>query len=187
MTHKAELRLEAQRVRSALNLSGDEGDNAATRFMEKFTPVAGTIVALYWPVKRELDTLPLIEQLHQAGVRIALPVVAGNSRVLAFREWTPDTTMTTGLFGIPIPPETAPMLMPDMVVMPLLAFDRKGYRLGHGSGYYDATAAAMRAHRDVTLVGYAYAEQMCLFALPREEHDMPMDYVVTPQGIHSFA
>lgn len=183
---KADLRREAQSVRSALHLKGDEGDAAAAHFMAQVAPKPGQVVAAYWPIKRELDTLPLLEQLATSGARVVLPVVTKSSDTLLFRAWTPDQDLGAGAFGIPVPPDTAELLVPDIVVIPLLAFDRRGTRLGYGGGYYDRTLALLQGQQLVQVIGYAYAEQMCLFPLPREGHDIPMDMVITPQGVHRF-
>lgn len=187
MSSKADMRREAQSVRDNLPLSGDEGELAAARLIEKFTPFADNhIVAAYWPIKRELDTLPLLEKLHGAGTTIALPVVMKGQGELTFRHWAPDTNLVAGTFGVMVPPDDAPVMIPDTIILPLLAFDRRGNRLGYGGGYYDRTLAALRAQKTVTAIGYGYAEQICLFPLPRDEHDIRMDYIVTPQNLHDF-
>ena len=87
----------------------------------------------------------------------------------------------------PVVHEGTQWLEPDVVIVPLLAFDRRGYRLGQGGGYYDATLADLRAKKNIIAVGLAYAQQACLFNLPVEEHDQKLDWVVTPQGAQEFS
>jgi 5-formyltetrahydrofolate cyclo-ligase len=183
---KTELRQEAERVRANLTLTGDEPQQAAALFRATFQVQPGHIVALYWPVRRELDPIPLIEGLHADGITTALPVIqAGADRGLDFVPYDGRGPLTPGPHGIPQP--TGPSVVPHIVVVPLLAFDRRGYRLGYGGGYYDRTLAKWRADgHNILTVGYAYAEQMCLFPLPIEEHDMRLDFVITPQQVHDF-
>lgn len=187
MQDKDDLRAHAHDVRARLPLQGDEGEEAATQFLAAFPPRTGQVVALYRPINLELSTFPLMEQLHQAGVIVALPVIEPSTRTLAFHRWAPDTPMTPGPFGIPAPVADETPLVPEIIVTPLLAFDRRGTRLGTGGGYYDRTIAQLRAAGHApTIIGYAYAEQICLFPLPREGHDIPLDAVVTPQGVQRF-
>lgn len=179
------MRIEADRVRATLVLKGDEGEVAADMFMTTLAPLPGQIVALYWPIRRELDTFPLIEKLHSMGIRTALPVVRAGTKMLDFIPYDGRQALVPGANGIPEPHGTP--VIPDVVVVPLLAFDRKGYRLGYGGGYYDQTLENLRANgHKVTSVGYAYAEQICLFHLPRDEHDQRLDVVITPQNVHDF-
>jgi 5-formyltetrahydrofolate cyclo-ligase len=186
MNDKTDMRREAERVRSVLSLSGDEGDQAAARFMDVVKPAAGQVVAVYMPLRRELDTLPLIEKLRDLGVTLALPVTKKGARSMVFRVWDMDAPLVPGQYNIPEPSPESPEIHPDIAVIPMLAFDRRGTRLGYGMGHYDTTLSELRAKRLVLAVGYAYAEQICLFRLPREEHDIAMDLVVTPQGLHDF-
>lgn len=182
---KADLRLEAERVRAALQLNGDEAQHAAAKFRATFPLQPGHVVALYWPVRRELDPLPLMEGLHADGVITALPVVVPDRGVLDFFPYDGRHALTPGPHGIPQPNGEA--VIPHIIVLPLLAFDRRGYRLGYGGGYYDRTLAKLRENgHNVLAVGYAYAEQICLFPLPTEPHDVRLDFVITPQNVHDF-
>lgn len=182
---KTELRAEAERVRAALILSGEEGEHAAQMFLNTLQPQAGQVVSIYWPIRRELDTFPLIEELHHLGVRTALPVTRTDDKTLDFIPYDGRQTLVPGPYGIPQP--TGTPVLPDIIVLPLLAFDRKGYRLGYGGGHYDRTLAKLQqiGHNVIT-VGYAYAEQICLFPLPRDDHDWRLDLVITPQNAHDF-
>lgn len=180
---KVTMRREAERVRATLTLTGEEGEQAAQHFMDHLTVQDGQVIALYLPIRRELDTIPLVSRLLDAGVKMALPVIDPPKKTMVFREWHPDVPLTLGPYDILVPPADAAILTPDIYVVPLLAFDRRGYRLGYGGGYYDRVLAG---HTSAITVGYAYAEQICLFNLPREEHDIPLQFVVTPQQVHDF-
>ena len=121
--------------------------------------------------------------METAGSSLALrglPVVIGADQPLLFRAWTPGETLAPGVWDIPIPPETAAEVLPDVLLVPMLAFDRQGYRLGYGGGFYDRTLEKLRAFRRVWAVGVAYAAQE-VEAVPRGDHDAPLDYVMTEQ------
>jgi 5-formyltetrahydrofolate cyclo-ligase len=183
---KSELRLEAERVRAGLALTGNEAEQAAARFRAAFPLQSGKKVALYWPMRQELDPSPLIKGLHADGIITLLPAITLNAdKILDFIPYDGHQTMTPGPHGIPQPQGTPQI--PDIIVVPLLAFDRRGYRLGYGGGYYDKTLAKLRAGgHNIQAVGYAFAEQICLFPLPNEPHDIRLDFVVTPQQVHDF-
>ena len=188
-TPKDDLRREAERMRATLRLQGNESEAAAQRltdhFADQFWP--GQVVGVYWPMRHELDTLPLIEKLTAKGLPVALPVVQDRAGPLVFHRLSAKTPLQPGAFGAMIPTgEDALPLDPDYLIVPVLAFDRGGYRLGYGGGFYDRTIADLRARRHLTTIGYAYAEQLCLFRLPNEAHDIRLDYVVTPQQVHIF-
>ena len=181
--HEARRAAGERRRRSArLAAEGREtppGERAAERFVESISVAPGEVVSAYWPIRDELDVRPLMSRLHDAGVRVVLPVVVRRGAALVFRAWTPDTEMLPGAFGVPVPPPAAPVARPDFLVVPLLAFDRRGYRLGYGGGYYDRTLAALRAEpAPVVAVGYAYREQE-VAAVPRGPRDQPLDWIVT--------
>lgn len=142
-------------------------------------------IALYSPVGKEFDCRFLMDELVKRGYTCALPVIEKDSRVLKFKQWTPDTKMIKGAFGI-AEPANSPEIIPDVIIAPLLAFDQKGYRLGQGGGYYDATLEALRQRKPITFMGIGHAEQAVLFKLPREDHDIPLDYMLTPKGVIDF-
>ena len=139
------------------------------------------IVSAYHPYESEIDCLPLLNALRQAGWRIALPVVLGRAQPLEFRAWSPGDTLVPGSFGIPIPPGEAEIVEPDVMFVPMLAFDRFGYRLGYGGGFYDRTLALARKTREVTALGVAYAEQQ-IDRCPTGDYDQPLDGIVTQDG-----
>lgn len=139
------------------------------------------IVSAFYPFRSEISTLPLMERLASEGWRTALPIVLGPGVPLQFRAWAPGDAMGKGEWDIPIPLETAPEVLPDVLFVPLLSFDRQGYRLGYGGGFYDRTLAKLRAIKPVTAIGTAYAGQEVEF-VPRGEYDAPLDWILTEEG-----
>jgi len=129
----------------------------------------------------ELDSGPLLARLAADGYRLALPVMQGKTKPLLFRAWAPGDAMRTVQWGIEEPLVTASEIVPDILLVPLLAFDRRGYRLGYGGGYYDRTLAALRADRPVVAVGLAFSEQE-VDAVPYLDYDQRLDWVLTPRG-----
>ena len=164
--------------RAAAHARPDAARHAAGNFLSAVGVDGNAIVSLYHPIKDELDTEPLAAALAEKGVRLALPVVAQKHAPLVFRAWRPGDRLVKGGYGIMTPEETAPVLRPDIVVAPLLAFTRNGGRLGYGGGYYDRTLAALRGDGAVLAVGYAYSAQE-VDALPLTPLDQRLDWIVT--------
>jgi len=182
---KDTLRQEALKHRGRMHYDVEDIDAVLGHLIEAVKPQAGQVVASYWPMEHEFDTHPIMEHLLAHDVVCALPCVKTDSRVLKFAKWDDKTEMVSGAFDI-LEPAVKDYVAPDIVLVPLLAFDRKGHRLGYGGGYYDATLAALRAEREIVAVGLAYAQQACLFNLPAEAHDEPLDWVITPRRAHYF-
>lgn len=149
----------------------------AHRVLEEIGP-AQKCVAGYWPIGDELDPRPALEAIASAGGQAALPVVAGQGQVLIFREWNPGDPLDPGPFGTAHPNPRAPAATPDILLLPLIAFDKTGHRLGYGAGYYDRTIEALRAQRDVLVIGLAYDEQE-IDAVPAGSHDQRLDAIIT--------
>lgn len=139
-------------------------------------------VSVFWSIKDELPTHPLCAALHAAGLAVGLPVTGRLGTPLVFRRWTPETIMVPGKMDIPEPPTDAAAVVPDLLFVPLAAFDRRGHRIGYGAGFYDRTLAALRAERAVAAIGLAYAAQEVLF-VPADDHDEPLDMVVTEKDV----
>jgi 5-formyltetrahydrofolate cyclo-ligase len=133
----------------------------------------------------ELDTGPLLGRLYRDGFRLCLPVMQGKARPLIFREWSPGDTLRTVQWGIQEPGPGKPALTPDILLVPLLAFDRTGHRLGYGGGYYDRTLAALHAAGPALAIGVAFDEQE-VDAVPHLDYDQPLDGVLTPSGGRLF-
>ena len=139
------------------------------------------IVSGFKPFSDEIDVLPLMARLAGEGWRTALPVVVGRDRPLVFRAWAPGEPTVAGAWAIPVPPDGAPEVEPDVLLVPMLAFDGAGFRLGYGGGFYDRTLAALRAVKPVTAVGVGFSGQE-MEQVPREAHDEPLDWILTEQG-----
>jgi 5-formyltetrahydrofolate cyclo-ligase len=139
---------------------------------------AGMIVSGFMPMKSEINPLPLMKKLAGQGARLALPAVAGRGKPLIMRAWTWGEPLVAGVWGIREPKPQAAEVEPDILLVPLLAFDRAGYRLGYGGGYYDLTIAQLRARKAVVAVGLAYAAQE-IPKVPTTPRDARLDLVLT--------
>ncbi len=146
-------------------------------------PGAGLVVAGYVPTRSEIDPRPLMQALAEAGATLALPVTPprGTEAPLSFRIWRAGDALTPGHFRIGEPGPGAPEIEPDLLLVPLLAFDSRGHRLGYGAGHYDRTLAALRASRPVRAIGLAFAAQEML-ALPDGPFDQPLDAILTERA-----
>jgi len=142
------------------------------------------IVSGFIPYKSEITTMPMLNRLRQHGWQTCLPIVVAAEEPLIFRAWAPGEPLVPGVWDIPIPLATAPEVMPDVLLVPMLAFDRKGYRLGYGGGFYDRTLEKLRTLKPVVAIGVAYHAQL-VDEVPTGLHDAPLDYVMTEQ--ESFA
>lgn len=179
------LRIEARRHRARVDTALENPEEAARVFLEKISPKPGQVIAAYWPTGREFDPRPTLEKLLAAGFACALPVINEGSKILDFTRWRDGEPLTQGAHGI-MQPAHGDLVSPDILIIPLLAFDRKGRRLGQGGGYYDATLAYLRARKEIVAVGMAYSAQVVLFSLPEEPHDQRLDWVITPQKAYNF-
>jgi 5-formyltetrahydrofolate cyclo-ligase len=138
------------------------------------------IASGFHPYLSEISVLELFGRLALEGWITALPVVVGKSQPLIFRRWAPGETLVSGLWDIQVPPETSPEVLPDVLLVPMLAFDRRGFRLGYGGGFYDRTLAKLRAVKEVAAIGVAYSAQE-VDEVPRDGHDQPMDWIMTEE------
>ena len=178
---KSNLRKAALTRRDAMPAA--ERTAAADAIAGRAFPVAvapGAIVSGYMPMKSELDPRPLMRKLADAGARLALPVVIGRGVPLVLRAYAFSDALVRGVWGIRVPPPEAGEVAPDIVLAPLLAFDRGGNRLGYGAGYYDMTITALRAKKPVVAVGVAFAAQE-VDAVPTTPRDVRLDLVLTEQ------
>lgn len=181
-TDKPRLRHEATaRRKQAHAMAQDAAMALRDRFLDGVPLDKGWVVSGYWPMGEEIDPRPLMEALVERGHPCCLPVTLERGLPLLFRAWTPETELQPAGFGTRVPPDEAPQLEPDLLIVPLLAFDPDGYRLGYGGGYYDVTLAALRRHKRIVAAGVAYALQE-VEALPREPHDQPLDWIVTERA-----
>jgi 5-formyltetrahydrofolate cyclo-ligase len=178
---KADLRKAALARRAAIEPAARAA--AARAVVGRGLAVAGgaaaTTAALYMPMRGELDCLPLLEALAEAGWQTALPCTPARGRLLIFRRWRPGAALTPGRFGAGEPAPENPPVAPAIVFAPLAAFDRAGGRIGYGGGYYDATMAALAAAGPRPLyAGLAFAAQE-VAEIPAEPHDASLDFVLT--------
>jgi 5-formyltetrahydrofolate cyclo-ligase len=176
---KAELRRDAAARRDALPADMRKAAAEAIAAREFPVPIApGTIVSGFMPFKSEINPLPLMQKLAGAGARLALPRIVGRGHPLSMRAWAFGAPLERGQWGLREPRADAPEVDPDVLIVPLLVFDRAGYRLGFGAGYYDMTLTALRARKTITAVGIAFAAQE-VPAVPRTERDARLDLVLT--------
>jgi 5-formyltetrahydrofolate cyclo-ligase len=146
-------------------------------------PEAGrSTVSAFHPFRSEIDTKPLIGKLVADGWTTCLPIILGAGVPLIFRRWFPGEPTVSGDMNIMRPLDDAPQVEPDVVIVPLLAFDREGYRLGYGGGFYDRTLAVLRAKKKITAIGVGYSAQQVPH-VPHDELDQPVDFVMTESGI----
>lgn len=142
----------------------------------------GAIVSGFAPMKSEINPLPLMKKLAEAGASLALPVIAGRGKPLIMRAWDFGGALKAGQWGIREPVKDAPEVDPDILLVPLSAFDRRGHRIGYGAGYYDMTIARLRAKKSVVAVGLAFALQE-IGEVPATGRDEALDYVLTEREI----
>jgi 5-formyltetrahydrofolate cyclo-ligase len=152
------------------------GGLAAARLQEFLEPHAGQTISGYMPIRTEIDPLPVMATMAQSGF-VVVPVIEGAGKPLKFRQWTPECEMVAGPFGARVPADGA-WLEPEVLIVPLVAFDRSGGRLGYGGGFYDRTLQMLRDRRPTVAVGFAYAGQEA-DGLPLEPTDQPLDAIVT--------
>ncbi|HEY2530364.1 MAG TPA: 5-formyltetrahydrofolate cyclo-ligase [Xanthobacteraceae bacterium] len=180
---KAELRCEAVARRDAL--PADLRQAAAAAIALRPFPLAiapGLIVSGFMPLKSEINPLPLMRNLAARGARLALPVVTRRGNPLTMREWTWGEPLATGVWGIREPKPEAPEVDPDVLLVPFLAFDRAGHRIGYGAGYYDATIHRLRARKPVTAIGVGFTVQE-VPAVPLTPRDARLDLVLTEREV----
>ncbi|MGZ5880979.1 MAG: 5-formyltetrahydrofolate cyclo-ligase [Xanthobacteraceae bacterium] len=180
---KAALRREALARRDGL--PPDMRAAAAQTIAEQPFPcavAAGAIVSGFMPLKSEINPMPLMRRLAAAGAQLALPAVAGRGKPLTMRAFAFGEPLVAGVWGIREPGPDAREVFPDIVIVPLLAFDRAGRRLGYGAGYYDMTITGLRARKPVIAVGIAFAAQEIPF-VPTTARDAALDLVLTEHEV----
>ena len=183
---KADLRAAALAKRDAL--SDEQRADAAQGLARRKLPfeiAPGTVVSGYSPIRNEIDPAPLMRKLAEAGAKLALPAVLARGKSLAFRAWSPDDRLMLGPLGIPEPSPAAAELVPDIMLIPLAAFDASGHRIGYGAGHYDHTLAHLRKVKAIAAIGIAFAVQQ-IKAIPALPHDVALDYVLTEKKVFDF-
>lgn len=182
---KAHLRAEMRRRRQAFcaTMGDDLGRRIHARFLDiagAFDLKAGVAVGAYWPVGDEADVGPLLSHLHVVGALCLLPVVVAAGEPLIFRRWRPGQDLEGGPLGTRQPAATAEQGVPAVLLVPLLAFDRRGYRLGQGGGFYDRTLTLLRHRGRVEAIGVGYSCQE-VETVPHGPTDARLDWVVTEE------
>ena len=160
--------------------AGGQGD-AAVHLIAALAPHRGKVLAGYMPMRTEIDPLSAMAA-HQGPVGV--PVIIGKGLALQFRAWTSGAAMIEGAFKALIP-ETGDWVTPQVLIVPLLAFDARGYRLGYGGGFFDRTLQALRATGPTLAVGYAFSAQE-VDHVPIDATDQRLDMIVTERGVRTF-
>lgn len=167
--------------RGVVHARDGAGAGTASTLLSTFlTPYYGKVIAGYMPIKSEIDPLQAMQTLSEYGP-VAVPIVEAKATPLRFDLWTPDTEMIPGVFGALVPKHSKPVV-PDVLIVPLVAFNRAGHRLGYGGGFYDRTLAKLRAERDVFAVGFAYSGQE-MADFPTSRYDLPLGAIVTENEV----
>lgn len=151
-------------------------------------------IGVYLPIRDEMPTQDLIKTLWHKGVPLCLPHVIGRRQPLKFYPFTPESHLSPNKFGIDeidLKTESGASeifsdIIPDIIFVPLLAFDRTGARLGYGQGHYDVTIKHLRSHHDIVTIGWGYESQLWPHHIPTEPHDEPLDMVITEENSYCF-
>jgi len=176
------------------SLSDEERRAAAMGLVEMWrlerpvqTPAAmsGAVVSGFWPMAEELDIRPLMIELHNQGCQLCLPVVVAKQQPLVFRAWRPGDPLEQGVFGTLHPLPRREVLEPDALIVPLLAVDEEGWRLGYGGGFYDRTIDGLRARKNITAVGVGFNAQL-IPEVPHGPGDQRLDWLLTDKRACAF-
>ncbi len=188
MHRKKEMRLHASSRRFIAHrvMADTAGLKLAAAAMPVEAKPDANVISGFYPYQDEIDVLPLLGKLAGEGWTTSLPVVIAKGQPLQFRRWYPGEPTIIGKWDIPRPDDAAPVVEPDVLLVPMLAFDRQGYRLGYGGGFYDRTLAQLRAKKGVVAIGVAYGGQE-VDAVPHDGQDQPLDYVLTENEVFSCA
>lgn len=178
-SHKKRLRIAMKEKRTLLFQQHPEaGNRIATLFFEILDLPPYLIVGAYWPIGSELDTRPLLKKLMEQGFECALPRITPQG--LEFHLWTESIPLMKGTFQTFEPPSTIAVVVPDVLLVPLLAFDKRGHRLGYGQGHFDRY---LHQHPTLTIgIGFKGQE---IKEIPRQSHDFALDYILTEEGLVS--
>ena len=176
---KARLREKYKQLRANRHREGTlkDGNRLAENFMESVSFASPAIVSGYWPILSEIDIRPLLKFLYGCGNVVCLPTIVNHHLPLKFRQWGPSDRLRSAAFNTFEPNETKPQMEPEVIIVPLLAFDNKGRRLGYGGGYYDRTLDSFGQTKIVT-VGVGYEMQL-VERVPAGRNDVALDWIVT--------
>ena len=174
----------AARERARARDADLQAPRAVSANFARVTLAPTAIVGGYWPTGTELDVRPLLTELHKRGHVCSLPVVH-RRQPLEFHRWRPDDPLVRGIFDILAPDHHTPIVDPDLLLVPLLAFDASGMRIGYGGGYYDRTIPAIRKRKALVTVGLGYALQE-VSRVPTDPYDQRLDWIVTELSARQF-
>jgi 5-formyltetrahydrofolate cyclo-ligase len=177
----ARTRALARRAEAFAKHGASAGARLAAHGLAFLDPRPGASVSGFSAIRDEIDPASLLDALHAQGHAIALPVMQGKGKPLLFRAYAPGDEMGSAAWGIAEPLPDKQEVDPDIVLVPLLAFDMRGYRLGYGGGFYDRTLERLRAIKPVVAVGIAY-DELQVDDVPHQRYDQPLDWVLTPSG-----
>ncbi len=185
LKHALRRTVEARRLEAAASIL-DAAETLSQNFLTNFNLPAGSVVAGYHHHRNEMDPSVLMQGLHKLGYHLALPVIVARRQPLLFRTYVPGDTLASGVMSYILEPmPNADIVHPDILLLPLLAFDRMGHRLGYGGGYYDRTVNELRQFKKLMAVGVAFACQE-VPEVPTNHCDAKMDAIVTEAGILQF-
>ena len=188
MTSLQEIKAEARKTAAKLRKAAHDAnhDTAPLQLAAHPFPVSPqpgrSIVSAFFPYQSEIDTRPLLGKLAGEGWTTALPIVIALGEPLIFRRWLSGEPTVPGVWGIPRPMDASPLVEPDVLLVPLMAFDRQGYRLGYGGGFYDRTLEMLRAQKSIIAIGVAYGAQE-VDAVPHADHDQALDFIMTEKEV----
>lgn len=185
----AALKVAARKAASSARKNAREvaGPGASERLaayvVDALSPQPGSFVSGFLPIGSEIDPRPALRRLREAGCRICLPCVVAPASPLVFRVWEEDDPLVTEEFGTRAPAPEAEAVDPDILLVPMLAFDSDGFRLGYGGGFYDRSLEALRQRKRVIAAGIAYDGQRAE-SVPLGPHDEPLDWVITDKAAY---
>jgi 5-formyltetrahydrofolate cyclo-ligase len=157
------------------------GDRIAAAGVDFASPPKGASFTGFLAIGEEIDPMPLMRRLWAGGHAIGLPVMVGKARPLVFRQWNEGEPLREVAWGIREPMDDAKVIVPDVMLVPLLAFDARGFRMGYGGGFYDRSIAGIRRAKPVVTIGLAY-DELEVDAVPHDAYDQRLDWVLTPSG-----
>ena len=184
---KENIRKHALKHRDSLTRDPNDTEQITQLFFETINDLDDKVVAVYWPIKSEIDTSLLIETLLNKDVHICLPKTEKQGEPLTFLSWDGTSPLVDGGWGTKAPEDiTSNRVTPNIIIVPIVTFDRNRGRIGYGQGHYDITLHRLKeqGHAPMT-IGYAFDQQLCLFSLPKEEHDQTLDMILTPTQCYS--
>ena len=182
---KQKLRLKYQKIRD--NIYREIGDKASNNLSKSHSVLIDSFifqnVAGYWPIRSEINCIPLMEKLYKRGFNLSLPTTPKLGNPLLFRSWNLSNSLTKGKYNIMEPQQSSKLVKPDLLLIPLLAYDLSGNRLGYGGGYYDRTLEFLRSTNNRTIaIGLGFKGQQCR-KLPRDFYDAQLDAIFNEDGL----